>query len=132
MERSNTRLQDTLRMESVRVDRLRRRMGYMEDKLREICRFRYYVRLRFRRLEAFVTRCLGFLPKSMAEAWTAYKANHATGLVVESQSQNGDDGDKGNDRGNGDRNGKGNVKGNRGGNGNGNSNRNDRGAMFVA
>nr|GFA90078.1 hypothetical protein [Tanacetum cinerariifolium] len=35
LESSNTRLRDTLRMESVRVDRFRRRMGYMEDELRQ-------------------------------------------------------------------------------------------------
>ncbi|GKG13829.1 hypothetical protein Tco_0350789, partial [Tanacetum coccineum] len=39
LERSNTRLRDTLRMESMRVDRLR-----------------------FRRLEAFAARRLGFRP----------------------------------------------------------------------
>ncbi|GJR44074.1 hypothetical protein Tco_1312177 [Tanacetum coccineum] len=34
LERRKTRLRDTLRMESVRVDRFRRCMGYMEDELR--------------------------------------------------------------------------------------------------
>ncbi|GJR95712.1 putative reverse transcriptase domain-containing protein [Tanacetum coccineum] len=62
LERSNMRLRDTLIMESVRVDRLWRCMGYMEDELRQICRFRYYDRLRFRRLEAFAVRRLGFRP----------------------------------------------------------------------
>ncbi|GJZ66932.1 hypothetical protein Tco_0630172 [Tanacetum coccineum] len=117
MERSNMRLRDTLRMESVRVDRLRRRMGYMEDELRQIC-------VTPKAIEEIIAQ-------RVAEALTAYKANHAVGLVIESQSQNGDDGYKGNDGGNRDRNGGGNVKGNRGGNGNGNSNRNDRGAMSV-
>ncbi|GKA53992.1 hypothetical protein Tco_0752941 [Tanacetum coccineum] len=59
----------------------------------------------------------------VVEALAAYEANHATGLVVESQSQNGDDGDNGNGRGNG--------NGNKGGNGNGNPNWNDRGDMPV-
>nr|GEX04140.1 putative reverse transcriptase domain-containing protein [Tanacetum cinerariifolium] len=58
------------------------------------------------------------------EALAAYEANHATGLVVESESQNGDDGDNKNGRGNRNRNG--------GGNENGNPNRNDRGAMPIA
>nr|GEV27328.1 putative photosystem I PsaA/PsaB [Tanacetum cinerariifolium] len=54
----------------------------------------------------------------------AYEANHVAGLLVESESQNGDDGDNRNDRGNG--------NGNKGGNVNRNPNRNDRGAMPVA
>ncbi|GJW96475.1 hypothetical protein Tco_0178283 [Tanacetum coccineum] len=70
----------------------------------------------------------------VAEALATYEANHATELVVKSESQNGDDGDNGNDRGNGnengrgngDRNGEGNGNRNRGGNGDGNPNRNDR------
>nr|GFB97757.1 hypothetical protein [Tanacetum cinerariifolium] len=33
LERSNTRLQDTLMMESMRADRLWRHMGFMEDEL---------------------------------------------------------------------------------------------------
>ncbi|GKC76155.1 putative reverse transcriptase domain-containing protein [Tanacetum coccineum] len=100
LERSNARLRDTLRMESVRADRLRRCMGFIEDELRQIHRFHYYDRLRFRRLEAFAMRRL--------EALATYEANRATELVVESQRQNGDDG-----------------------NGNGNPNKNDRGAMPV-
>ncbi|GJV50504.1 hypothetical protein Tco_1440716 [Tanacetum coccineum] len=62
LERSNARLRDTLRMESVRADRLWRRMSFMDDELRQICRFRYYDNLRFRRLEAFAARRLGFRP----------------------------------------------------------------------
>ncbi|GKG39171.1 hypothetical protein Tco_0463316, partial [Tanacetum coccineum] len=38
LERSNARLRDTLRMESVRADRLQQRMGFMKDELRQICR----------------------------------------------------------------------------------------------
>nr|GEX60271.1 putative reverse transcriptase domain-containing protein [Tanacetum cinerariifolium] len=75
----------------------------------------------------------------VAEALATYKANHAAELVVESQSQNGDDGDNrnggGNEnrngRGNGDGNGRGNGSKNRRGNGNENPNRNDRGVMPV-
>ncbi|GJU38520.1 putative reverse transcriptase domain-containing protein [Tanacetum coccineum] len=70
--------------------------------------------------------------ESEIEALAAYETNHAAGLVVESQSQNGDDGDNGNGRGNGDENGRGNGNGNEGGHGNGNPNRNDKGAMPVA
>ncbi|GKE59089.1 hypothetical protein Tco_1498274, partial [Tanacetum coccineum] len=68
----------------------------------------------------------------VAKALAAYEANHAAGLVVESESQNGNDGDNENGRGNGDGNGGGNGNGNGGGNENGNPNRNDRGAMPVA
>nr|GEW44851.1 hypothetical protein [Tanacetum cinerariifolium] len=62
LERSNTRLRDTLRIESLRADRLRRRMGFMADELMQIRRFCYYDGLRFRRLEAFAARRLGFRP----------------------------------------------------------------------
>ncbi|GKC99694.1 hypothetical protein Tco_1169969 [Tanacetum coccineum] len=62
LERSNMRLRDILRIESVRVAKFQRCMGYMEDELRQIRRFRYYDRLRFRKLEAFATRRLGFRP----------------------------------------------------------------------
>ncbi|GKB96993.1 hypothetical protein Tco_0983130 [Tanacetum coccineum] len=62
LERSNARLRGTLMMESARVDKFRRCMFFMERKLRQICRFRYYDRMRFRRLETFATRHLGFHP----------------------------------------------------------------------
>ncbi|GJX88639.1 putative reverse transcriptase domain-containing protein [Tanacetum coccineum] len=135
LERSNMRLQDILRIESVRVARFQRCMGYMEDELRQICRFRYYDRLRFRRLEAFAARRLGFRPKSSTVTsyeLAAHEANRAAGLVVESQSENGDDGNNRNGGGNGDGNDGGNGNENGGGNGNGNPNGNDRGAMHVA
>ncbi|GKD99681.1 reverse transcriptase domain-containing protein [Tanacetum coccineum] len=116
LERSNTRLRGTLRSASARFDRFRHRMSFMAGELRKIRRFRYYDKLRFRRLETFImtiTRS-GMTPEAIeelinqrvAEALAAYKANHTDGLVVEN--------------------------GNRGGIGNGNPNRNDRGAMPVA
>ncbi|GKB39388.1 hypothetical protein Tco_0884330 [Tanacetum coccineum] len=78
------------------------------------------------------SEAIDLLNQRVAEALAAYETNHAAGLVVESQSQNGDDGDNGNGRGNGDENGRGNGNGNEGGHGNGNPNRNDKGAMPVA
>ncbi|GKG43807.1 hypothetical protein Tco_0482900 [Tanacetum coccineum] len=48
----------------------------------------------------------------VAKVLAAYEANHAAGLVVESECQNGDDGDNSNVEENGDK--------NHGGNGNGN------------
>ncbi|GJW16283.1 hypothetical protein Tco_0020416 [Tanacetum coccineum] len=74
------------------------------------------------------------------EALATYEVNRAAELVVESQIQNGDDGDNRNGKGNGNGNGggngdgvgRGNGNGNGGGNGNGNPNRNDRGVMPVA
>ncbi|GJR11702.1 hypothetical protein Tco_0794354 [Tanacetum coccineum] len=155
LERSNARPQGTLRMESARVDRFRRRMSFMAGKLRQIRRFRYYDRMRFRRLETFAARrwimtitCSGMTLEEIEElinqrvekALATYKANRAAELAVESQSQNRDDDDNenvggngnGNGRGNGDGNGGGNGNGNRGGNRNGNPNRNDRGTIYVA
>ncbi|GJV77960.1 reverse transcriptase domain-containing protein [Tanacetum coccineum] len=108
LERRNARLRDTLRMESAGVDRFRHHMSYMAGEIRQICRFRHYDRLRFRRLEAFAARCLDHDYHSLCGG-------------------NGN----GNGRGNGDGNGGGNGNGNRGGNGNGNPNHNDRGAMLV-
>nr|GEZ77236.1 reverse transcriptase domain-containing protein [Tanacetum cinerariifolium] len=64
------------------------------------------------------------IAQQVVKALAAYEANHVVGLVVESQSKNGDNGDNGSGRGNG--------NGNRGGNGNGNPNRNDRSAMHIA
>ncbi|GKF40661.1 hypothetical protein Tco_0124003, partial [Tanacetum coccineum] len=51
LERSNTRLRETLRMESVRANKLRRHLVFVEDKLRLVCRSHYYERMRFRRFE---------------------------------------------------------------------------------
>ncbi|GJV13800.1 hypothetical protein Tco_1355341 [Tanacetum coccineum] len=62
LERSNTRLRGTMMMERARADRFRRRMRFMESEIRQICRFRYYDIMRFRRLDTFTMRCLGFRP----------------------------------------------------------------------
>ncbi|GJR16023.1 hypothetical protein Tco_0798675 [Tanacetum coccineum] len=62
LERSNARLRGTLRMERARADRIRRRMSFMESELRQIRKFRYYDRMRFKRLETFAMRRLGFRP----------------------------------------------------------------------
>nr|GEX32535.1 hypothetical protein [Tanacetum cinerariifolium] len=67
----------------------------------------------------------------VAEALATYEENHDAGLVVESQSQNRDNGDNENGRGNGDENGRGNGNENKRGNGNGNPNKNDKGVMPV-
>ncbi|GJS64414.1 putative reverse transcriptase domain-containing protein [Tanacetum coccineum] len=71
LERSNARLRGTLMMESARFDRLRGRMGFMEE----------------------------LINQRVAETLATYKANRAAELVVESQSQNRDDDDNQNDRG---------------------------------
>ncbi|GKE38313.1 hypothetical protein Tco_1461718, partial [Tanacetum coccineum] len=117
LERTNTRLQGTMIMESARADKFRRCMSFMESELRQI-------------------RRLIVEPVALA----AYEANRTAELAVESQSQNGDEDDNGNvggngnenSRGNGDENGGRNENRNGGGNGNGNPNRNDRGVMHVA
>nr|GEV54870.1 putative reverse transcriptase domain-containing protein [Tanacetum cinerariifolium] len=53
LERSNARLRGIMMMERARADRFRRRVRFMESKLRQIRRFRYYDRMRSRRLETF-------------------------------------------------------------------------------
>nr|GEV07211.1 reverse transcriptase domain-containing protein [Tanacetum cinerariifolium] len=111
LERSNARLRGTMMMERARVDRFWQRMSFMESKLRQIHRFRYYDRMRFRRLETFVVTRLEHDYHSLA----AYEATRATNaLEAENQSQNGSDNDNGN--------------GGDGNDGNGNPNENDRGA----
>nr|GEV03521.1 hypothetical protein [Tanacetum cinerariifolium] len=154
LERSNARLQGTV-MESARADRFRRCMSFIESKLRQIRRFRYYDMMRFRRLETF-TAAFGFLSmmlymdfrlvvelvgsssisaieelvnRRVEETLAAYKATHAANaLEAESQSQNDSDGDNKNDgNGNGENGNYGNGNG-----GNGNPNENDRGARPIA
>ncbi|GKE19915.1 hypothetical protein Tco_1431427, partial [Tanacetum coccineum] len=114
-ERSNVRRRGTMMMERARADRFQRCVRFMESELRQICRFCYYDRIRFRRLEKFaVTRA-------------------ANALEAESQSQNGSDNDNGNGgNGNG---GAGNGRYGNGGNGNGgngNPNENNRDARPIA
>ncbi|GJT61330.1 hypothetical protein Tco_1004863 [Tanacetum coccineum] len=62
LERSNARLRGTMIMERARADKFWRRVRSMESELRQIRRFRYYDRMRFRRLETFAVRRLGFRP----------------------------------------------------------------------
>ncbi|GJS47463.1 hypothetical protein Tco_0597584, partial [Tanacetum coccineum] len=89
LEGSNTRLRDALGIERVRPDSLQRRLGYVEDELRQ-------------RVE---------------EALAAQEANRNAGLIDENQSQNGDDNDNGSGgNGNhGNNNGDGNQNGGNGG-----------------
>ncbi|GJY32808.1 hypothetical protein Tco_0417277 [Tanacetum coccineum] len=150
LERSNARLRGTMMMESARADRFRRCMSFMESDLRQICRFCYYDRMRFRRLETFAIMTITrsgmtteaikeLINQQVVEALAAYEANRATELAVESQSQNRNDDENGNVGGNGNGNGRGNGNKNSGGNGNknrgGNRNENpnriDRGVMPV-
>ncbi|GJZ25739.1 hypothetical protein Tco_0569992 [Tanacetum coccineum] len=62
LERSNARLRDTIMMERAKADRFRRCVSFIESELRKILRFCYYDRMRFRRLETFAARRLGFRP----------------------------------------------------------------------
>ncbi|GJS39326.1 reverse transcriptase domain-containing protein [Tanacetum coccineum] len=110
LKRSNARLQGTMMMERARADRFWRRVSFMKSELRQIRRFCYYDRMRFRGLETFAARRL---------ALAAYEATRAAdALEADSQSQNGNDGDNGN--------------GGNGNGGNGNPNENNRDARPVA
>ncbi|GJT89662.1 hypothetical protein Tco_1078507 [Tanacetum coccineum] len=137
LERSNARLQDTLRMESMRANRLQRHMGFMEDELSNYISYQISscamscVEHDYHSLWYDPEAIEELIAQRVVEALATYEANHVAELVVESQIQNGDDGDNGNDGGNGDRNRGGNGNGNGGGNGNGNTNRNDRGVLPV-
>nr|GEV14601.1 putative reverse transcriptase domain-containing protein [Tanacetum cinerariifolium] len=57
--RSNVKLRGTMMMERARVDRFRRRVRFMDSELRQIRRFHYYDKMRFRRLETFAVWRLG-------------------------------------------------------------------------
>ncbi|GJY99578.1 hypothetical protein Tco_0517008 [Tanacetum coccineum] len=50
LERDNMRLRAMLCIERERIDSLQRHMAYTQEELRQICRFRYYDRMKFRRL----------------------------------------------------------------------------------
>ncbi|GKA38981.1 putative reverse transcriptase domain-containing protein [Tanacetum coccineum] len=120
LERSNMRLRETLRMESVRADRIRRHLVFVEDELMLICRSRYYERMKFRRFETFnmTITCSGMtlvaieeiIAQRVIEALAAQEANRAAGLEAKNQSQNSDEGNN-----NGNRNG-GRNENNRNGN----------------
>ncbi|GKD22089.1 reverse transcriptase domain-containing protein [Tanacetum coccineum] len=140
LKRINVSLRGTMMMEGARADRFRRRVRSMESELRQIRRFRYYDRMRFRRLETFANMTItrsGMTPKAIEdlinrrveEALAAFEATRAANdLETESQSQNGSDGDNGNSGNGNGRNGNG---GNRNGR-NGNPNENTRDARPVA
>nr|GEZ72661.1 hypothetical protein [Tanacetum cinerariifolium] len=68
LERSNVKLQGTMMMERARSDRFQRRVRFIKSELRQIRRFRYYNRMRFRRLETFAARCLGTMMMERARA----------------------------------------------------------------
>ncbi|GJX28336.1 reverse transcriptase domain-containing protein [Tanacetum coccineum] len=110
LEKSNARLRGTMMMERARADTFRRRVIFMESELRQIRRFRYYDRMRFRRLETFANMTItrsGMTPEAIKElvnrrveeALAAYEVTRAANaLEAENQSQNGSDGDNGNGR----------------------------------
>nr|GEU81448.1 putative reverse transcriptase domain-containing protein [Tanacetum cinerariifolium] len=80
LEKSYARLRSTMMMEIFRADRFQRCIRFMENELRQICRFRYYDRMRSRRLETFTVRRL--------ETLAAYEATRAANaLEAENQSQ---------------------------------------------
>ncbi|GKC56832.1 hypothetical protein Tco_1084430 [Tanacetum coccineum] len=111
LERSNARLRGTMMMERARADRFRRRVRFMKSELRKIRRFRYYDRMRFRRLETFANMTITrsgmnsevieeLVNQRVEEALAAYDATHAANaLEAKNQSQNGSDGDNGNENG---------------------------------
>ncbi|GJR56706.1 hypothetical protein Tco_1407227 [Tanacetum coccineum] len=92
--------------------------GERASLLEQIRRFRYYGRMRFRRLETFAVRRL------VEEALSAYEATRAANtLEAENQIQNGNDGDNGNG---------GNGNGENGNGGNENPNENNMDARPVS
>ncbi|GKB29989.1 hypothetical protein Tco_0869390, partial [Tanacetum coccineum] len=109
LERSNTRLRGTMIMKRARANRFWRGVSFMESELRQIHRFCYYDRMRFRRLETFAARCLEHDYHSFCD-------------VDNGNGRNGNGGDGNGGYGNG-----GNGNG-----GNGNLNENNRRARPVA
>ncbi|GJY80810.1 reverse transcriptase domain-containing protein [Tanacetum coccineum] len=74
LERSNVRLRGIMMMKRARADRFRRRVRFMKSELRQICRFRYYDRMRFRRLETFAVWRLVLAAYEATRAANALKA----------------------------------------------------------
>nr|GEV79489.1 hypothetical protein [Tanacetum cinerariifolium] len=127
LERSNARLRGTMMMERARADRFRQRVRFMESELRQIRRFCYYDRIRFRRLETFAA-IEELVNRRVEEALAAYEVTRAANaLEAENQSQNGSEDDNGNE---GNRNG-GNGNGENGNGDNENPNENNRDARPV-
>ncbi|GKE61083.1 hypothetical protein Tco_1511450 [Tanacetum coccineum] len=104
LERRNAKLQGTMIMERTRDDRFRRRVRFIESELRQIRKFRYYDRIRFRRLETFNMTLThsGMTPevieelvnRRVEEGLATYEATRAANaLEAESQSQNRSDND---------------------------------------
>nr|GEX05581.1 putative reverse transcriptase domain-containing protein [Tanacetum cinerariifolium] len=108
LERSNARLRGTMMLERARADSFRRRVRFIESELRQIRRFRYYEKMRFRRLKTFASMTItrsGMTPEAIKElanrrveeALAAYEATHsANALEAENQSKNGSGDDNGN------------------------------------
>nr|GEV38365.1 hypothetical protein [Tanacetum cinerariifolium] len=112
LERSNARLRGTEMMESARADKFQRRMSFMKSELSQIYRFRYYDRMRFRRLETFANMTIthsGMIQRLKAKAKIVVTA------ITNGGNRNGKNGNGGNGNG-----------------GNGNPKENDRGARPVA
>nr|GEY49019.1 hypothetical protein [Tanacetum cinerariifolium] len=62
LERENLKVQALLSVERDQVDSLRCHMALSQEEFRQFCRDRDDTRMRLRRLESFVERCLGFRP----------------------------------------------------------------------
>nr|GEY25910.1 hypothetical protein [Tanacetum cinerariifolium]GEY57139.1 hypothetical protein [Tanacetum cinerariifolium] len=131
LERSNARLRGTMMKDRARADRFQRHMSFIKSELRQIHRFRYYGRMRFRILEtfsevfgfSFMMLCVNFRLVVELVALATYEASRtANVLEAKSQSQNNSDDDNENGGNGNGRNGNGK---NRNG-GNGNPNENDR------
>ncbi|GKC12522.1 putative reverse transcriptase domain-containing protein [Tanacetum coccineum] len=91
LEGSNTSLRDAFSMKRVRADSLQRRLGYVEEELRQVHERRAH-----------------------KKALAAQEANRNARIIDENQSQNADDNDNGSG-GNGNHNGDGNQNGGNGG-----------------
>ncbi|GJZ68820.1 hypothetical protein Tco_0632370 [Tanacetum coccineum] len=62
LEGSNTRLRDALGIERVRPDSLQRRLGYVEDELRQVRELRAHESQRLWRMETFMMRTQDYRP----------------------------------------------------------------------
>nr|GEZ79320.1 hypothetical protein [Tanacetum cinerariifolium] len=92
LERSNTRLRETLRIESVRADRLQRHLSFVENELRLIRSMTPVT------TEEIITQCV-------TKALAAQEANRVARLEAKTQSQNEEEGNNNNGNRNEGRNG---------------------------
>ncbi|GJW34379.1 putative reverse transcriptase domain-containing protein [Tanacetum coccineum] len=96
LERDNMKLKGMLGVERQRVDRFRRSMSYVQRDLRQICLFRFYDCVRFRRLETYAKETFGTMPTATRFEMTQDAINELIAKRVNCNNGNGNGNGSGN------------------------------------